>query len=74
MVSDDYFRPSKEKARQNVLNFIQGRSALVGEVALAIGPSWSLAETETLLEELIGEGLVKREISSLVRYMGTTSS
>ncbi len=52
MAEDDFFRPSKESARQNALNFLRGRSSLVGEVAVAIGPSWSLDETESLLEEL----------------------
>ncbi len=70
MAEDDFFRPSKESARQNALNFLRGRSSLVGEVAVAIGPSWSLDETESLLEELRGEGLVQRENTPLVRYLG----
>lgn len=70
MADDEYARVPKEKARERALSFLRSRSALIGEVALAIGPLWSLEETEDLLDSLVLEGSVTREAGPIIRYTG----
>jgi hypothetical protein len=69
MEGDDRIRrPSEEEARSNMIQMLRARPALVGELAIAIGPSWSLDETERLLDELVTEGVLTREDTPLIRY------
>jgi hypothetical protein len=69
MEGDDRIRrPTEAEARSNMLEMLRARPALVGELAIAIGPSWSLDETERLLEDLVGEGVLTRETTPLIRY------
>jgi hypothetical protein len=70
MAADEYARVPREKARERALSFLRSRPALIGEVALAIGPLWSLEETEDLLDSLVLEGSVTREAGPLIRYAG----
>lgn len=52
---------TREEAKEAILRLAdkkEGRPFLVGEASLMLG-SWSLRETEALIEEMVGEGLIR---------------
>jgi len=56
-------KKTEEKAREIVVCYMQKkqyRPVLVGELALEIGPLWTLDDTEFLLNCMLREGSVRR--------------
>jgi hypothetical protein len=66
-------KATRDEAKARALKLLheRNRPTLIGEVAVAIGPLWTLEEAEALLEQLAKEGLVKRVQGSLIRYEET---
>ena len=54
-------KKSRDEAKKSILWHAERRAHpfLVGEVALVIGPLWSLVEVEGLIAELVREGTIR---------------
>lgn len=55
-------RRTEEEAREAILDLLRRnnhRPIMVGELALYIGPLWSLADTEKLAYRLVAEGKLR---------------
>ena len=63
-------KSSRDEAIICTLELLRKRAGpvLIGELALSIGHSWTLEDTESLLEQLARAGQVRIVPGSLVRY------
>jgi len=50
---------TRDEAKERILTGPRKRILLVGDVALLLGPLWSLVETEALLYEMVQEGSLR---------------
>lgn len=66
-------RRTEEEARETILDFLRRdnhRPIMVGELALRIGPLWSLADTESLAYRMVAEGKIREATPKEVAAWG----